>query len=104
MHCGLVFTTRETPLVAQQVSRDDGTSTPFSLSRLTVSIARSFPHDPRYGDLVALDLAQTISIALQSSQEEMIPLEKLVSMTRATLTRFDPKAGLAYALQHNLAV
>lgn len=101
--CGSIFTTRERPSLADttEIQRSDGNKEPFSLSRLTLSIAKAFAHSGRDARYNSLPLAQTIEATL-ASQREVITLGDIEATTHSVLKRYDELAAVQYAAQHQL--
>lgn len=101
--CGVTFTTRERPSLADTTSvrLPSGTEEPFSLSKLTVSIAKAFTHSKRDAEYSSLLLAQTVESTL-STQREAITTDDIEAVTHSVLKRFDELAAVQYAAQHGL--
>ncbi len=100
--CKQIFTTDETPRSIAKVAHGSHTDTlaALSLSKLTISIWKSFQHDPTLGSIAAGDLALTV-IARVTPEKSVTPRE-IAEITYQTVRRYDESAGLAYALQHHL--
>lgn len=104
--CGKSFTTYEKPafdakitVVYPTVGQDF--SAPFSLSKLTLSIAASFTHDRQAQQLHSLPLAETIEQQL-ISQVQRPSSDDIAAVTHQVLKRFDELAALQYAAAHGL--
>lgn len=100
--CKQTFTTDEQPRIIATItsgSQPDAKE-PLSISRLTISIWKSFQHNPTQGSLVAGDLAQTAALLI--APEHSITTKELSEIIYQTVKRYDPSAGLTYALQHHL--
>ncbi len=74
---------------------------PFSLSKLTLSIAASFTHDQTARQLHALPLAETVE-QLLISQVKAPSADDIAALTHQVLKRFDELAALQYAAGHGL--
>ena len=100
--CAQDFTTDETPRSIIKVAHGNSTAAaiPLSSSKLTISIWKSFQHDPHLGSLVAGDLALTV-IAKVTPSTSVTPAE-IAQVAYQTIRRYDESAGLTYALQHRL--
>lgn len=100
--CGTVFTTIETVATEGLLLISSGNnSTPFSISRLLMSIApllteRSSAPDDSYW------LAQTAYEQALATKKRVIAVEDLVHITFMVIERFDASAALKYALDHKL--
>ncbi len=103
--CGTTFTTYEKPALDDSVSvhyGNDGTAkAAFSLSKLTLSIAGSFTHDPVARQLHSLPLAETVE-QLLISQVRQPSADDIAATTHQVLKRFDELAALQYAAGHGL--
>jgi transcriptional regulator NrdR family protein len=106
-NCGITFTTYEKPALDELIavhygSGDDSkTSAPFSLSKLTLSIAGSFSHDQAARQLHSLPLAETVE-QLLISQVKQPSADDIAATTHQVLKRFDELAALQYAATHGL--
>lgn len=100
--CKRSFTTDETARNIMKVIKSDARprSTNLSMSRLTISIWKSFQHDPNQGSLVAGDLAQSVISALTPATT--VSPQEIAETTYQIIRRYDESAGIAYALQHHL--
>jgi transcriptional regulator NrdR family protein len=107
--CRLTFTTYEKPALDDSIavhyasgagSKSD-VSAPFSLSKLTLSIAASFTHDPTARQLHSLPLAETVE-QLLISQVRTPSADDIAATTHQVLKRFDELAALQYAAGHGL--
>ena len=105
--CGVTFTTYEKPALDESLPIHYGThvdaktSAPFSLSKLTLSIAASFTHDPIARQLHSLPLAETVE-QLLISQVQRPSADDIAATTHQLLKRFDELAALQYAAGHGL--
>lgn len=101
--CGASFTTYERPSLADNkpIHKPDGTTTPFNLGKLIISISRSFTHNATEGASSSLWLAQTVEDTL-STQYTTITPEDIEVVTHQVLKRFDELAAVQYAAQHLL--
>lgn len=105
--CGITFTTYEKPALDESISIHYGTGSgaktkaAFSLSKLTLSIAGSFTHDPVARQLHSLPLAETVE-QLLISQVKMPSADDIAATTHQVLKRFDELAALQYAAGHGL--
>lgn len=103
LKCQQLFSTLEVPTdhLLQVSGNSSSQNAPFSLSRLTLSIGKSFAHDEPVGKTSALDLARTVEQSLVRNQS--IPsLEDLAILTHQTIGRFDNLAAMQYGAQHDL--
>lgn len=100
--CKRSFTTDETARNIMKVIKSDARprSTNLSMSRLTISIWKSFQHDPNQGSLVAGDLTQSVISALTPATT--VSPQEIAETTYQIIRRYDESAGIAYALQHHL--
>lgn len=100
--CGVSFTTYERPsLEDQQVLGRDNTHTPFSIGKLTISIARGFQHNKASADQHSFVLARTVETKLLLRAKSP-SADDIAAITHETLKHFDPVAALQYAAQHDL--
>lgn len=107
--CSLTFTTYEKPALDDSIavlygsgaSSKSTISAPFSLSKLTLSIAASFTHDPTARQLHSLPLAETVE-QLLISQVRTPSADDIAATTHQVLKRFDELAALQYAAGHGL--
>ena len=105
-NCSQVFTTYEKPALDSKIQvsypiEGQALSAPFSLSKLTLSIAASFTHDRQAQQLHSLPLAETVEQQL-ISQVQRPSSDDIAAVTHQVLKRFDELAGLQYAAAHNL--
>lgn len=106
-NCGHAFTTYEKPAleskiaVAYDAAGTELLSAPFSLSKLTLSIAASFTHDKTAQQLHSLPLAETVEQQL-ISQVKQPSNDDIAAVTHQVLKRFDELAALQYAATHGL--
>ena len=100
--CKASFTTYERPsLVQKSIYHGDRETTPFSLSKLTLSIAAALAHSPKSRELHSLSLAQTVEqLLLREVREPSVG--DIIAITHQVLNRFDAVAGLQYAAQHGI--
>lgn len=105
--CNLTFTTYEKPALDESIlvhygsNKSIKTSAPFSLSKLTLSIAASFTHDTAARQLHSLPLAETVE-QLLISQVRQPSADDIAATTHQVLKRFDELAALQYAAGHGL--
>ncbi len=105
--CGNVFTTYEKPALDESVTihysgtNNSGVSAPFSLSKLTLSIAASFSHDQVARQLHSLPLAETVE-QLLITEVRQPSADDITATTHQVLKRFDELAALQYAAAHGL--
>lgn len=107
--CNITFTTYEKPALDDSIvvhygngaGADNAVSAPFSLSKLTLSIAASFTHDPTARQLHSLPLAETVE-QLLISQVRQPSADDIAATTHQVLKRFDELAALQYAAGHGL--
>ncbi len=102
-NCHALFTTTERPALLdnREVHLPDSTTKPFSLGKLTISIARAFAHDQEKAAYGSLWLAQTVETTL-SSEHEIITPDDIAAITHYTLKNFDELAAVQYAATHQL--
>lgn len=107
--CRHTFTTYEKPALDESIqvyysgsdSQAGTTKAPFSLSKLTLSIAASFSHDDRTRQLHSLALAETVE-QLLITQTANPSSDDVAATTHQVLKRFDELAALQYAAAHGL--
>jgi len=105
--CGKTFTTYEKPALDDSISIHYGprkspeSSAPFSLSKLTLSIAASFSHDAVARQLHSLSLAETVE-QLLISQVRTPSADDIAATTHHVLKRFDELHALQYSAGHGL--
>lgn len=106
--CQTTFTTYEKAALDESVRvhytpihNSGATLAPFSLSKLTLSIAASFSHDQIARQLHSLPLAETIE-QLLISQVKQPSADDIAATTHQVLKRFDELAALHYAASHGL--
>jgi len=105
--CRATFTTYEKPALDESTTvhypgaGNRGTHAPFSLSKLTLSIAASFSHDQTARQLHSLSLAETVE-QLLISQVQSPSVDDILAVTHQVLKRFDEVAALQYAASHGL--
>lgn len=100
--CQAVFTTLERPsLDGLQVRASNGTTEPFNIGRLVVSLAGAFAHDHIKGRDQALWLAQTVETTL-ATEHPQPSAEEIAAISHQTLKRFDPLAAMQYGAKHRL--
>jgi len=104
LRCLRSFSSYERPSTAQlTVVGPDHTQTPFSIGKLTLSIAASFSHDTHTAEFNSMDLAQTVELQLlRLSNETTITPSKIAEYTHQTLKRYDELAAVQYAAKHQL--
>ena len=98
--CGATFTTIERPDLRYSTISVGNDKRSFNYGKLVISIAESFQHDKQKGVEHASDLADTVVTLL--SRENHIDSVTIARTVHTTLTRFDPLAATAYAIQHKL--
>ena len=105
-HCGSIFSTLERPSLVQNTPVDTptGTSEPFNLGQLIISIAEAFSHKPDDGKKYALWLAQTIETTLSTQHPASLSPEDIEVTAHAVLKKFDEVAAIQYAAKHQLIV
>jgi transcriptional regulator NrdR family protein len=104
-NCGYTFTTEEHPKIELTVIVNgfDTPSSSYSLSKLSVSLARAFTHDIDLGARSALDLATTITTTISSEHNSpTITPTEIARYAHIILERFDQRAGLQYGLAHHI--
>jgi hypothetical protein len=74
---------------------------PFSLSKLTLSIAASFQHDETTRQLHSLSLATTVE-QLLIRETKHPSADDIAAFTHQVLKRFDGLAALHYGAAHGL--
>lgn len=103
--CQTTFTTYEKPALDEAVlihySNNKDVTAPFSLSKLTLSIAACFSHDQTMRQLHSLPLAETVE-QLLISQVQRPSADDIAATTHQVLKRFDELAALQYAATHGL--
>ena len=105
--CDITFTTYEKPALDESIAVHYGsdvgakTSAPFSLSKLTLSIAASFTHDGVARQLHSLPLPETVE-QLLISQVQRPSADDIAATAHQVLKRFDELAALQYAAGHGL--
>lgn len=100
--CGHTFTTHEQPTINDiKVFNKDNQTSNFNIGKLTISIAKSFQHNPHAADFYSYDLALTIQNKLLGHLENL-SANLIATITHEVLQRFDQIAALQYAAQHNL--
>ena len=101
--CNTVFTTYERPSLADNnpIKNTDGSTTPFNIGKLIISISRSFSHAPEVGTYAALWLAQTVEDNL-SHQNVSLTTEDITATTHQVLKKYDELAAVQYGAAHKL--
>lgn len=100
--CGTVFTTYETPSLDGRLIIDHEQQTkPFNLGKLTISIAKSFQHNPLTAEFASYSLAQTVEERLIIEVKQP-SIDDIAAVTHSVLKTYDPMAALQYAAQHEL--
>lgn len=105
--CRTTFTTYERPALDESTmihypgGDTNSTKAPFSLSKLTLSIAASFGHDTTARQLHSLPLAETVE-QLLITQVKQPSVDDILAVTHQVLKRFDEVAALQYAASHRL--
>jgi transcriptional regulator NrdR family protein len=100
-NCKSTFTTYERPSLVDSKSLENANDSHFNLGRLTISIFKSFTHNPSDGQKNALWLAQTVEDALLIDTSPLT-IASITKTTYKTLKRYDELAALQYAAQHQL--
>ena len=105
LKCHAIFTSYEKPALDTSIrinyGRENTINAPFSLSKLTLSIAASFDHDQVAKQLHALSLAETVE-QLLITQVKQPSVDDIAAITHQVLKRFDELAALHYAATHGL--
>ena len=100
--CGAVFTTYERATLDEHTVRaQDGSTSPFNLGRLIISISRSFQHNERAAACDSYFLAQTVQERI-IGQGKSLSAQVIAQVTHMVLQRYDPVAAIQYAAQHRL--
>lgn len=100
--CQAIFTSYERAALDNvPVLHHSGESTAFNIGKLTISIAKSFRHDPDQAAFLSYDLAQTVEAKLLL-HGKALSSDDIAAVTHATLQQFDPVAALQYAAAHQL--
>ena len=100
--CQTIFTTLERPsLDGIQITDDEGSTKPFNLGRLVISIANAFAHDPSQGREQAWWLAQTVETTLATEHPHPTS-EEVAAVVHQVLERYDRLAAMQYAAKHRL--
>lgn len=89
--------------INERVYSSNGSSEPFSLSRLTISINAGFTHDIESGKRHSLDLAENVALQLAASGNKL-NTELIEATTHQALKQFDQAAALQYAIKHDLLI
>ena len=101
-HCGTLFTTYESPsLDGKFVIDHTQRKQLFNLGKLTISIAKSFQHNPHAAEFDSYTLAQTVQERLILQVREP-SIDDIATITHSVLKAYDPMAALQYAAQHEL--
>lgn len=101
-HCKQLFTTYERPSMQDTaILGPTGAKTPFSLSKLCLSIAGALEHDKPARVLYSLDLAETVEQLLLRDIKQPSTAD-IAALTHQVLKRFDELAALQYAARHEL--
>ena len=104
LNCHTTFTTYERPsLEDKSIISPSGTSSPFNIGKLIISISQSFQHNPHSAAFDSFYLAQTVETKLLLHKGEL-SVDDVLAITHETLSQFDPAAGIQYAAQHGLRV
>ena len=100
--CNHIFTTYEKPsLEDTAILGASGDRTPFSRSKLCLSIANALEHDIVAKQLHSLALAETVEqLLLREIRQPSVA--DIAAITHQVLKRFDELAGLQYAARHEL--
>lgn len=105
-NCNYIFTTHETPLASEllEVIDVDGSSKPFSLPRLTVSLASLLAHRLETAPDDAYWLSETIyqTLVKRGNGGEAVPMHEFLRTAHQVVERFDALAGLQYAAKHRI--
>lgn len=104
--CGYTFTTNEAPIASESLSiiYKDGDSVPFSLPRLTVSIASLLTHHQEKAPDEAYWLSETVyQLFMQRGNGgQAVTQHEFLSTVYEVLNRFDALAGLQYAAKYKI--
>lgn len=96
--CAYTFTTSETVALEDYLQID---TIPFSIPRLAVSLTLVISSDNTPADS-AYWLARTVGEQLLLERKSSVSREDLLRTTHQVLTRYNPSAGLQFALRHHL--
>lgn len=102
--CGFIFTSEEIPALDSQsyvYSDKSSQPQPFSIGRLTLSIAKAFVHDPDKGRLAAYELARTVEQQLVGKDSQLTDADIYLA-SQQVLARYDKMAATVYAAQHGV--
>ena len=100
--CGIVFTTYERATLDEHTVRaQDGSTSPFNLGKLIISISRSFQHNEHAAAYDSYFLAQTVQERI-IGQGKLLSAQVIAQATHVVLQRYDPVAAIQYAAQHHL--
>jgi transcriptional regulator NrdR family protein len=83
-------------------TKSAGSTTPLSVSKLTLSIAKSFSHNSQAAEFNSMSLAQTVEIRLLNLNKTLLTSDEIADQTYLTLKRYDELAAVQYAAQHQL--
>lgn len=97
--CGHIFTTIELPESSETTAIS---GKPFSVARLTVSLANYLGHRGSEAADDASWLAATIQQQLWATHKKKLTVRELIDIVYPVLDRFDAIAGLRYATEHGL--
>lgn len=104
--CGHTFTTSEAPLTGDslEIIYADGSTKPFSLPRLSLSLAGTLLHQKDSAADNAYWLGETVYqlFMKRGNGNQAIPIHECIATTHEVLERFDALAGLQYATRHQL--
>lgn len=105
-NCGYIFTTLETPLTGESLHLiyKDGSSVPFSLPRLTVSLSSLLTHHHDKAPDEAHWLSETIyqTFIKRGNGGQAVPMHEFLVIVHEVLGRFDALAGLQYAAKYRI--
>lgn len=100
--CKTVFTTYEKPLLDDLIVTDASAHQPFQSTKLLLSIAQCFEHQPQKRAEYADALTDTIVRALiQTHTKHIITKELVATIAYPILRRFDHRAAIQYAARHS---
>jgi transcriptional repressor NrdR len=103
LKCHRVFSSYERPSTdSLKVTSKNGTKMPFSIGKLTLSIAKSFSHNTQAAEFDSMSLAQTVELQLLSLTANPLTNNEIADHTYQTLKRYDELAAVQYAAKHQL--
>lgn len=101
--CGTIFTTYERPSLADNnpIHLPGGSTEPFNLGKLIISISAAFSHNTHEGAYAALWLAQTVEDELSHQRSTLTP-DDITATTHQILKKYDELAAVQYGAKHQL--